>query len=265
MSELKRLIVGDETLLESPLDAAVSAGAQMGAYERLVLLSRYLKIGFFGAAQAISPLPSIIKSNITTVVCLRCPNPREARDAAAMLGLPEERAQELIHLPVGQGFVRSVGFGGAVKISLPDFPLGDYLSNAEVEQRLATQRQWLTEHTIYSPSDSDATLPLNVAEILGEKATPSPAEPVVVDAATRAQFLDVHRSLLEEINRYPSASVTRHYLNLSWSAGRANRIKAELLDMKLIISARQKSANGRPCEVLSLTEKGHLLLDELSA
>ena len=261
--ELKRLIVGDETLLESPLDAAISAGAQMGAYERLVVISRYLNVGFLGAAQALSPLPDLIKSNITTVICLRCSNPREAREAAAMLGLPEERAQELLYLPVGQGFVRSVGFGGAVKFAAENFPLGAYLGNAEVEQRLAPERRWLADHTIFSSADSGTTVPLNVAEILGEQVTPVPAEePVVVDAATRAQFLEDHRTFLREIHNHTADAVTTHYRRLKWSVGKANRIKNELLKMSLIYVERQSSANGRPIEILLLTEAGKELLNE---
>ena len=263
MSHLQRLIVSDEALMESPLEVAPSGGAQMPPYERLVALSRYTRTGFLGAAQALSPLPVILKSNIATVVCLPSRSVKEAREAAAMLGGPDDRTHEILHLSLPYGFVRSLGFDGHVKVWLPDFPLGAYPSDAEVERQLAAERQWLTEQTVYSSGDSDEAAALDVSAILGEQEEPVAAEPVTIDDATRAGFLHDHYLLLQDIESHPQASVTEHYhRNLSWSAWRGNRTKNQLMEMGLIRMARQKSANGRPRAVLSLTEKGRKILDE---
>jgi hypothetical protein len=140
--------------------------------------------------------------------------------------------------------------------------LGSYPSDAEVEQRLAAERQWLAEHTVYSPADTDEGAALDVSAILGEQESPVATAPVTIDDATRARFFHDHFRLLRDIRDHPDASVTEHYRNLSWSAWRGTRTKNQALEMGLIRAERKKSANGRPRESLSLTEKGKKILDE---
>jgi len=262
MSDLRRLIVSDEALLELGQDLTATSGPYLSPYKRLVTQVRYTGTGFLGAAQMGSELDPSVTSNIAFLACLRCSRLQEAREAARMLGLSEDRVDEILHLPLGYGFVRSAGFDAAVKVWLPDFPLGPFPSDAEVEQLLAIEREALAKEIAYSPADPDDAAPLDVAAILGEQPKATAAEPVVVDDATRAQFLREHQQLLQDIRDHPSASVTQHYRHLGWSAWRGNRVKRQLLDMQLIRSERQKSANGRPQDILSLTEKGRLLLNE---
>ena len=66
--------------------------------------------------------------------------------------------------------------------------------------------------------------------------------------------------MLHDIADHPDASITEHYRNLGWSAGRGNRVKEQLLEMRLVICARQQSASGRPRELLAITIKGKDLL-----
>src|SRR5207244_2554431 len=126
----------------------------------------------------------------------------------------------------------------------------------------------LEASSTFAPTAADETQGLSYLEILGEENptptvnTPSaevkPAD--TLDDKPLENFFDEHRALLRQIAGNPSASITEHYQSLKWSAGRGNRVKNQLLEMGLVTSERQKSNNGRPKEILTLTQKGKSLL-----
>jgi hypothetical protein len=79
-----------------------------------------------------------------------------------------------------------------------------------------------------------------------------------MEAQTADRFLLTpdHEALLQEISLHPDASTAEHYRNLNFSAGKGNRLKDALVSFGLIRSERQKCGNGRPKEILRLTDTG---------
>jgi hypothetical protein len=263
MSELKRMIVSDEALLEFGREVVQSYGVGLlSPYKRLVTQFRYTGTALLAAIQLPSEADECLLSNVDTIVCLHSTSPKEARVAAEMMDLPEEAIPEILHLPIGVGYVRSAGFSGPIKIWMPNFELGPYASDASVAERLSNQLRLLENETIYSPANPEDAAPIPLGEILGESPAHEEEGSADVDEATRRRFLHEHCLLMRDIEQQPSASVTEHYRRLKFSAWRGNRIKAQLVEMGLIRSDRQTSANGRPREILSLTNKGKRLLEE---
>jgi hypothetical protein len=259
---LREIFVSDEAALEFGEEFSSVAGSNyVPIHKRIITQNRSFGSGVIAGAQMLSTIDSCLKSNAATVVCFRCPNPKEAREAQQLLLLPDEAVPQIMSLPTGTFFVRSVGLSRTALATFPKVELGAYPSDEEVSRRLAAEFAWLEQHTIFSPAKPDDAEPLSYLEILGEAVEP-PTEASSATEAIPKQFFAEHRALLLEIRANPTASVTEHYEQLKWSAGRGNRVKDQLLAMGLICSAREKSANGRPREILILTDKSKTIMHE---
>jgi len=117
-SRLKHVYVSDEGTMEASKELNSGTG-HISPFKRTITQQRYLGIGTLIGSQVLSELIPSVKNNSATFCGFRCPNPREAREAAQILGLGEEAIQELQNLPVGVAYVRSEGFSRPVKIRVP--------------------------------------------------------------------------------------------------------------------------------------------------
>jgi DNA-binding MarR family transcriptional regulator len=257
---LKALHIYDEALMVwSKALCDASTPGYIPPQRRAVTQLRSDGVKIFAATQSLE-IDDLYKDNATTVAVMCCPNPKEAREAAAMLGAPAELALEIQNLPVGVALVRSAGFRRHVKVSIPNFDLGPYPSNAEIARRMASEFAWLEQNTIYSPATKSGDAPaFSYLETLGEAVQGAQEEDPAADLDP-GKFFAEHRTLLQEILNNPDDSVTEHYRRLNWSAGRGNRVKKQLLEMGLARTDREKSENGRPREILTISEKGRKAL-----
>lgn len=261
---LRHVCISDEGTMEFGKELSQGTGSgYVSPHKRGVTQLRSAGVGFLVGVQNISEIDESLKANVATIIVLRCPNPKDAREGAQMLGLPTEAAAELQNLPVGVGYVRSEGFNRPVQVRIPNYELGPYPSSEEVQRSLACVMANLSANTVFSPVRTAQTNPLDYAEILGERTAASPVT-TPSSEAIRQQFFAEHRALLQEIVQHPEACVTEHYENLGWSAGRGTRVKTQLLEMGLIFTGRQRDRNGRPREILVVTETGKEFLDEPS-
>ena len=182
----------------------------ISAAKRAITQIRKTGTGIFAGVQAISETDDCLKSNVGTIICLNNSNPKDAREAAQILLLPETGFGENQNLPVGFGYVRSEGFSAPVKIQIPHFDLGPYPSDAEVARRMEAEFARLEQDTIRSPSKSEEAQAFSYLEILGE-INPLPIigedNPAVEDEPR--QLFAEHRSLLRDIEEHANASVDR--------------------------------------------------------
>ncbi len=259
---LKEIYLCDEGGMEFGQEFSGTSGSNyIGVHKRSATQIRSFGIGIFVGAQIGSELDNGLKSNVATINSMRCPNPRDAREAQQMLLLPDEALPEIMSLPVGQVYVRSIGFQRAVHGWFPKIDLGAYISDAELDVRMKSAREWLDQNTIFSPQVEEDVRPLSYQEILDEKPTSvvdngASQATVESDDKIRQHFFAEHREFLREIVHNPDVSVSRHYRNLGWGGAKGTRVKTNLLEMGLILCTSQKSASGRPREILTLTEKG---------
>jgi hypothetical protein len=87
----------------------------------------------------------------------------------------------------------------------------------------------------------------NPAEVLPE---------MVEDKSQKIQnAMQEYHELMNEIFKNPDASVVAHFRNLGWSSGRGSRVKAEMLAQELLESETVKAGQGRPKEILKITNK----------
>jgi hypothetical protein len=119
----------------------------------------------------------------------------------------------------------------------------------------------LAERTEYAPDPPEEQETLDYLGMLDQRPQPATIT-TTVGPEIRTRFLAEHQTFLRELHDNPSASVTEHYRRLQWGAGRGNRVKNQLLEMGLIVIARQRSTAGRPVEILLLTDAAKELLNE---
>jgi hypothetical protein len=268
-TRFNRVWLIDEAGLVFSKELSQNAGSgYISTAKRAITQLRFTGTGIFAGLQTLTDADDTLKGNVATILVLRCPNPADAKEAAALIGLPAESASELQNLPTGVGYVRSLGFTRPVKIQVPPFDLGPRLSDDEVERRMVAEFARLDRSTVFAPERPEDQKPLSYLDILGERVAekePPSSEDTnddMVDTAIREQFFAEHQVFVRELLLHPQASVTEHYRTLGWSAGRGNRVKDQLLALKLICSQREKSTNGRPREILAVTEKGRKLFHE---
>lgn len=239
--------------------SAQSGSNYIPVHDRTMMEGRSFGLRVLIAAQMPSQLVQSVKANASTIVVMQLPDVKEAREGQQLLGLTEDAIEEIRSQQPGQVMVRFPGCTGTVRGWFPDPQLGDFPSDADIASRMKPEFEFLDKQTVFAPFQDNDLVPVSYLEILGEK-TADVEETVQPDEEIPQRFFEEHRSLMQEIESHPTASVTEHYSNLGWSAGRGNRVKEQLIEMDLIDSERQKSFNGRPCEILCLTEKGKRLL-----
>jgi hypothetical protein len=258
-AEFRIGILSDEAPMEFGKEFSTTVGSgHVPINNRIIREGRSYGLRILAGTQTLSLLDDGLKSCATTVVCFRCPDPREAREAQQLLMLPCDAVQQIMTLPVGSMFVRSAGFPHAIRSTFPKLELGPYPSDADLAARLAPEVAWMEQNSIFAPADAEEAASPSYLDILDETAAPETASQP--NPTPSRQFFAEHLDLLRDVAEHPDASVTQHYARLGWSAGRGNRVKAQLLEMGLAICTRQSSTTGRPRELLVLTTKGKEVL-----
>ena len=260
---LRHIIFQDEgqEVFSKELSQLAGSG-YIAPVKRFLTQGRSTGTGIVVSVVSLLNTDEIVLSNTATVIVFRCPDPTEARKAAELLGNAQLVA-EIPHLPDRIAYVRSAGFSGPVKIRVPEFDLGPYPSDALVQQQRAKKLAAPMAQTEYTPDHPEDLAKLDYLSLLGER--PQQQVTITIPKVTedvRSRFLADHQKFLRELHNHPADAVTAHYRRLQWSVGKANRIKNQLLEMSLIRVERQSSANGRPIEILMLTEAGKELLNE---
>jgi hypothetical protein len=64
-----------------------------------------------------------------------------------------------------------------------------------------------------------------------------------------------YKEFMNELVKNPRESTVNHYLSLGWSRSKGTRVKAELLAQGLLETETVKSGQGRPKEILKITQK----------
>lgn len=257
---LKHIYVSDEATMEFGKELGSRSGSgYIPPQRRNVTQIRSSGIGILAGVQMPSEIDSALKANVATIVCLRTPDPTNAREAQRMIGLPEQCIQEIQSLPVGTGYVRSEGTQ-PVKIHIPPFDLGRYPSDEEVAERMKPELEWLEQNTVFSEIKEEIAKPLSYQEIVGGKSDMT-EETDIPDDARRPEVLREYREFVTELEKNPEAGVAEHYRNLSWGGAHGDRVKGELLEYGLIRTEQQTSRNGRPRQKLIVSEKGKDFFD----
>ena len=263
LQNLREVVISDEAIYEFGHEFNTGAGSNyISVHKRLITQSRSFGIGVIAGAQIPSEIDTSLKANATTIACLRLADTKDARDAQQLLLLPEGDVQKILTLSLGEIFVRSAGFQHGVYGWYPKIELGPYLSDNQVEARIAQEIAWLEQNTIYSPQKPEAQCPISYMEVLGERTQPD-TTPSNTEEPLPSSFFAEHRAFVRCVCLHPRASVTEIYRELKWGVGKANRIKNELLASGLIRLQRELSPNGgRPKESVILTQKGEQLANE---
>ena len=258
--ELTTVLVSDEGGIEFGKEFAAEAGSgNMTPQKRLITQFRSTGTGLIIAAQDVSAIDPSVIANVGSFVCLSAQSDSAVRVSTRLLGLPDERIDEVRNIPRWSGLLRSPSHSGAIPIDIPEVDMGDYMSDVDLETLNRNGLERLTSQAVFAPSHEAASGPISYRDVLGE--TPSTADGNS-GANTSFDIRDEHKAFVAEILTHPDASVVEHYVNLGWSAGRGTRVKTELMDNGILESQRQMSRNGRPIEKLVLTVKGRGIFDD---
>jgi len=259
---LRRVVIIDEGQEAFSKELSQPAGSgYIASTKRFLTQGRSTGTGIVTSIQSLLGTDEILPGNAGTAVVFGCKDYTLAAKAAELLGAPQ-LAADIQNLPHRIAYVRSSGFSGPVKIRVPEFDLGPYPSNEEVQRRQADKLAALAAQTVYAPEHPEEQPTLDYLQLLGERPSESSVSSAVDVAAVRSRFLGEHQAFLREIEASPSASTTEHYVALKWGFGHADRVKNQLIEMNLICIERQRSGAGRPVEILLLTQTGRQFLNE---
>ncbi len=181
-------------------------------------------------------------------------------------------------MDVGTAWIVSPQCHQPVKIKIPFADLGDYPSESEIAKHMKPLQDSWDARTVFAPIKTDAETKIDFRKILGETppATPSTEDPAIPTSTEPAQgtvpfirrpndpvILAEYFAMLRSCETHPDFGAAAHYKALGWSAGRGNRVKIKLIELRWIEAIRIASPKGgRPKETLHLTEKGKGVLDE---
>jgi len=169
-----------------------------------------------------------------------------------LLHLPEEAAHHLELLGDDQAFFYGEGFSSAKRIRIEPHSFGAPLTEAENAKRVAK----VTAQFSSVPVNSE-TRETTMTEVCGSESTSTldTSDAASVSCET-SPLLDEYLAALRILAQDLNLSVTEFYNRANYSSGRGHRIKSQLIATGLIQVQRQRSSNGRPRDILILTQKG---------
>ena len=258
--ELTNVIVCDEGGIEFGKEFTSETGAgYISPQKRMITQLRSSGTGLIIAAQDVSAIDAAVIANVGSFMCLRVQSDSAARISAHLLRLPDERTNEVWDIPRWTGLFRSPSHPGSVLVEIPEINMGDYMSDADLDELNRPKLEQLNSQAELAPTHKAAGGPISYRDVLGETAEKATEDDT---AGNDFDIRDEYIAFVREILLHPDASVVEHYVNLGWSAGRGTRIKTELIENQILEAQRQTSRNGRPIERLVLTAKGHGHFDE---
>lgn len=257
MSKLRQVLIIDEASISFAKELSGVPGVGYITHQKKMPTQlRSADVGLIFGAQSVSAIEPAVPANAGSFLCLGARTDADTRLSTTLLGLQDDRRNDVRHLSRWKGLFKSAEHSVAVLIDLPDMDMGDYLCDSAVAQLNAPAIARLNEHVIWSPAAGDVGSPICYTDVLGET---TPAATPEKPSAGPLHITADHKAFVQDILDHPQASVTEHYKNRAFSAGRGTRLKGELLDDGIIVSERLPSSNGRPVERLTITEKGRRL------
>lgn len=265
-TDLTEVYYSDEATHEFGRELSSSTGSgYIPPQKRRVTQVRSSGQGIIANVQSLADTDKTLVDNAGTFVCLGCSSSREAREAAQLLRMPAADSGKLTTLTPGLGWIWSDGFSAPIQFKFPYIDMGRHQSEAEVNAHMKPLLAKLDAQLITSPIHNTASKPIFYSEVLGED-TPK-AKPKMDSCEEKEpplEMFDEHRQFITEILENSDLSTVKHYKNLSWSAGRGNRIKNELIDLGLVRVELRKSGAGRPSQILVVSDKAKELIHETS-
>jgi hypothetical protein len=259
-SELREVLMIDEGMMVFHRNLNVENAAHyISPSARLIAMTRSTGRGVIVGTQSVSEIDPLLKANVATIICFRCPNVDDAWEMAKMLGLPKEAVQQIISLPIGVAYVRSEGFERAVLVKTPLVDMGPYPSDAMLAERLQSHFSWIAANTSYAPETVRTVSPLSYQAIVGETRSVARDVPPAPSASQQPTITEEFAVFLREVLAHPTASVSQHYGNLGWSPAKGNRVRQHLEEQGVIAAQRIAGKTGRPKEILSVTAIGRRL------
>ncbi len=118
-TSLRRLEVIDEIAPLASIEVTRSLYGDLNGLQRFATLARFTGTGLIMGCQNISQIDPFVK-NVGTFIAFRQPSYKDAVEAGHMLGLHLDATEQLMRLPVGAAYVRSVGWELPVLVQFPE-------------------------------------------------------------------------------------------------------------------------------------------------
>jgi len=120
-TDLREVDIIDEGSVLFSSELAQLGATHISPAKRMASMARSTGTSLIVGMQNLSQTDAFLLQNIGTLCCFRSPSWDDALAATRMLGLPRDAVDELMRLPRGQAYLRSVGWEQAVKIQIPPF------------------------------------------------------------------------------------------------------------------------------------------------
>lgn len=266
--QLSLVRFSDEGELEFHKNLSSGSAGYIPPQVRMATQIRSTGSGLAVGAQNISNVCTELKNNVRTVQCFHLSDGQEVKEAASLLGLPENRAHEISTLDKGECFLRcGTLFKEPVRLKVPFTNPGEYISDSELESTMQPEWRKLQELCEYSPKAKDTGAPLDYREILGEREKedeipPEPEQATDPNETLKGseQFFDEWHTFLKDAQKHPKSNARERVKNLGWSAGKTQRVKQALIDNGLVCEEIGKVKGGRPPKYITLTPLGEKFL-----
>ena len=228
---------------------------------RMVTQVRSSGTGLIIGVQELSSLDDAVLGNVGVIFCLRTPNPSTARIACDLLGLPRDSMEELQNLPPGTGYLRCAPYTSPIKVCVPHYDAGEYISDKEVAEHMAPHLEAMDARCLFAPVQSFEAQAISYSDLLCPEPEPEPMpkkDALTQDAHVLAEFFE----FLLEIEAHPEFGIREHYRSIEWSDGKGNRVRKALLFNRLVcVEKRVSPRGGRPVQILKVTEQGRRFID----
>jgi len=210
------------------------------------------------AAQSASRLTSSVLNACSTKFVFRQESPKEAEQAAGLVGCGKEAIPLLLSLPRGVAIVRSPGWEHAELIQVHHIPLEHPLREQEVLARFQADYDAIRHRCIYTPHFAPE-------EALDWRSLTRPVPPAGAQRPAAASptpptaLLHDHLALLHEVAQHPLDGLAAHYARLGFGRERGNKILGELKAAGCIVvkpAQAAAKAGGRPPLIASLSALG---------
>jgi hypothetical protein len=120
-TQFRQVYVFDEGSILFSQELMMRGVAQLSSAKRFVSMCRFAGTGFIIGVQNLCQIDPFVTQNCDTLVIFRSPSVQDAAVSAQMLGLEPKAIQELMSLPTGVAYVRSIEWERPVKIKVPLF------------------------------------------------------------------------------------------------------------------------------------------------
>lgn len=239
--------------------AGETASGYVPAPVRLISQSRSGGFIVLVGSQELGGIQELVPANVGGYLCVGAQTASEQRGAGQRLRMQEDRWPVLGSLDLGEGWFVSHLQPSAVPIRIPECNMGSYPSDAVVAELMRNTMDWLDEHTIFAPPDSEVMVPISYLTFIGEEDEEAPAE-----CGNAASILSDHIALLKAIIETAGNTLSTRelYHTAGISPEKGGRLKRDLLQNNLVRIERV-SSGGRPREVLVVTDKGKEFINEI--